>query len=340
MDNYFEEFEKYVIKSCSKENVNDLMKYFKITLNDKHVLATSYEFFKWQYYNLKKDNFNFLFCEDKEDTSILGVIGYIPNSFYDNNIKQESDYIWISNWSVQPKYRGLIGIQLLNAVLKYENTENIGAIGISDFTFKICTMLKFKANSLKHFYMAGNNVKNFELLKNYNLNRNISFKDGKYKFNHIKHIEELKIFMDFDFKTKGYFINKYEKNPFYKYYFCSIKNSLLVFRISEYNQAKLLRIVDFYGNAENLSDLYYSFQDLLNEFKCECIELYCSGIESELLFSSGFELQDNKKDIVIPYHFEPFASKNVLIEYVVNGNIPKYIFKGDGDRERPGIIKI
>lgn len=340
MDNYIQSFDKYVIKSCCEDMIYKLMEYFKSALSVNHVLATSYDFIYWQYYNEKRNNFNFLYCEDKHTNEILGIIGYIPNSLYDNSINKINDYIWISNWYVNPKCRGAIGIQLLNAIIKYESTENIGAIGISEFTFKICTMLKFKSSSLNHFYMTRNDIQSFKLIKNYNNHNRYDLESRNINLKFINTVNNFNYFSTDDFKTKHYFINKYEKNPFYNYYFCVIEKSLIVFRISEYNKARLLRIIDFYGNPKDLAEIYNSFQYLLSKFDCECIEFYCNGIDHEILFSSGFQLQDKNDNTIIPYHFEPFAYKNINIEYVSNGNIPKYIFKGDGDRERPGIIKI
>ena len=73
--------------------------------------------------------------------------------------------------------------------------------------------------------------------------------------------------------------------------------------------------------------------------KHEYVDIYEVGIEDEILENSGF-LERVEKDVnIIPNYFEPFVQENIEIYYMSNCKDKFRMFKGDGDQDRPSIVK-
>lgn len=327
MNNYFEDIGNYNIISLVEEDLSSLMNYFEKILGKEHILSKSCKFIKWQYYNKERNNYNFLIGKNKHSNKIEGVIGYIPNIYY-GYLKQKKNIIWLSNWSAE-KNSGGLGLRLLNAVSKYEKNFNISALNVSEDAVKIYKLLKYKEGFLNHFYMVNKKKKDFSIIKNYDFKLECKFKKSQYILDEYK--------MDIEF-----FNNKYVNNPYYNYILYSIKDKSnikanIVFRISEFNNSNALRIIDFCGDISVFEGMNQQFQTLMEKYNCEYIDFYFDGIDFDILKKCGFENIDDS-NVIVPYHFEPFKLCNVSINYITKGEKPEYIFKGDGDRERPGII--
>lgn len=319
-----EDYGKFNIRSCSKDDIHGLMDYFKKILSSKHILADDLDFINWQYFDSIEENYNFIIGVDKENNSISGVVGFIPNGHYGVSCFK-NDFIWLSNWAAD-KNTGGLGLKLLTAVIKAYKGIGIGGINISPDALKIYSMLKFENGVLNHYFMPNNNLTNFKLLKNYNPANNLKFESKGFKFIPYS-------------GNDNYVVNKYIKSLCYKYHVFDISdgNSICasaVFRISENNGASILRLIDFSGDINVLESMYFEFQNLICKFHAEALEFYCYGIDYTILLKGGFILNDGS--YILPYHFEPFADCNVTLNFVVSENKPNYIFKGDGDRERPG----
>ena len=65
------------------------------------------------------------------------------------------------------------------------------------------------------------------------------------------------------------------------------------------------------------------------------------GIEKKAFYISGFKLIEDIENLIIPNYFEPliFENKDILFAYKKVGNIKFNIFKGDGDQDRPNILR-
>lgn len=340
VNGYYEDRDNFCIRSCGASEIDRVMDYYKKTLGDDHILGTDKTFVDWQYFNKKRINYNFLCLTDKQSNTILGVVGYIPNSHYDDLITPENDFIWIVNWSVLETAPGGSGLKLLSSVSKYEECKNLGSTGVADSAISFYRLFKYKADRLRHYCMVSGSADTFRLVKNYKKNKKKTFPQNCCRFEPFS--ENEKIFV-FDYhKTERYFINKYIRHPYYKYYLYKIIKDgkpcgLAVFRISEHNGGRLLRHIDFCGDIAYLDGMYDELQRLMDRHSAEALEYYCFGID---LTDYGFVDVEKADDLIVPYHFEPYAEKNAAIAYVYKNETPALVFKGDGDRERPGRINV
>lgn len=73
----------------------------------------------------------------------------------------------------------------------------------------------------------------------------------------------------------------------------------------------------------------------MQENKWEYIDLYCYGIEDDILKRSGFLKRTENDPNIIPNYFEPFEQKNVDIYFVSNVMENLHLYRGDGDQDRP-----
>ena len=70
-----------------------------------------------------------------------------------------------------------------------------------------------------------------------------------------------------------------------------------------------------------------------NEY--EYVDFYQYGIDHAIFDTAGFTLNLLTDDLIIPNHFEPFVQKNKTLHFFTSEHGQFYIFKGDGDQDRP-----
>ena len=101
----------------------------------------------------------------------------------------------------------------------------------------------------------------------------------------------------------------------------------------------IIRIVDAFGNFK-LFKICNKFYDYLFEiFNSEYLDVLNIGINEKIFLSSGM-VKANYTKTTIPNYFEPFLKKNKKIIFAHHYKLKKkiYVFKGDGDQERPNLL--
>ena len=98
-----------------------------------------------------------------------------------------------------------------------------------------------------------------------------------------------------------------------------------------------MRIIDIFGDIDNVGSLKKQFENLLSIENAEYIDLLNYGISEKIFKKLDFSKLDfSSDDIIIPNFFHPFIQRNIKIEF---SYISKYedftIFRGDGDQDRP-----
>ena len=165
----------------------------------------------------------------------------------------------------------------------------------------------------------------------------------------VENIDELLKLIDYQdlkkynfYKSPEYFNKRYFNHPYYKYHVLvksKNANSILVYRIVKANGGSCIRIMDFLGDEKEFNKLTNYLIDKMLKEKHEYIDIYEVGIEDKVLESSGFVERIEEDSNIIPNYFEPFIQKNIEIYYMSNCNSKFRMFKGDGDQDRPSIVK-
>ena len=321
-----------MIEYMKKIDKEELFSFLKENWNNNHIYLKDQKYFDYEF----SDNSNFVLA--KNDDKIVATLGYFD---YDN----KGD-IWTVIWKNSGKMDdGLKCLQfLLNAGYK-----SVSSCGISKKTIPIYEFLGINTGRLRHFYILNQGLEEYNIAKISEKNiKKIETKDVEDLIE-VENIDELLKLINYQelkkynfYKSPEYFNKRYFKHPYYKYHiFVKAKNanSILVFRIIKANGGSFIRIMDFLGDEKEFKELTnYLINKMLKE-KHEYIDIYEVGIEDEILENSGFIERIEKDSNIIPNYFEPFIQKNIEIYYMSNCNSKFRMFKGDGDQDRPSIVK-
>jgi hypothetical protein len=329
-----------------KGNIKLIQKFLSNNWQKNHIISKEIKILNWLHYNKFEKKYNFVLEKKK---NILGFLGIIKNSKFSKKLKK-LDSIWLTTWVAKKEELG-VGIKLLNHSIENYDYCKIGTVGCNESVKNIYKYLGFITGNLTQYYIPNLKIKNYKLIK---LQKNFRKKNidislplsstlnevTRINFDKFKNFKKkyIKIFA----KDEDYFINKYIKNPFYKYivFEFKIKEKLIGYyfaRESFNKNNKCLRIVDFFGNVNNIFDSSKLFKDIIEMNNYEFVDIYFFGKKDNK--SYFIENKYNKKTI-IPNHFEPFIKKNIILNFAIlkKKNFKLYLFKGDCDQERPNII--
>ncbi len=99
--------------------------------------------------------------------------------------------------------------------------------------------------------------------------------------------------------------------------------------------SKVLRVIDYMGDVGELKYLGGAFEELIHVSEYEYIDFYCYGVDEEILNKAGFVKKQFNDVNIIPNYFEPFVQQNIDINFATSEADNFYMFKGDGDQDRP-----
>ena len=318
------------MKELDKRN---LFEFLENNWNINHIYIKDQKYFDYEF----SDNSNFILAKNNE--KIVAILGYFD---YDN----KGD-IWTVIWKNSGKMDdGLKCLQfLLNAGYK-----SVSSCGINRKTIPIYEFLGINTGRLKHFYILNQEIEEYKIAKISKKNiKKVEYEKVKDVVE-VNNIGELLKLINYQeklkkynfYKSPEYFNKRYFKHPYYKYHILvKFKNadSILVYRIVKANGGSCIRIMDFLGDGKEFNELINYLIDKMLKEKHEYVDIYEVGIEDEILENSGF-LERVEKDVnIIPNYFEPFVQENIEIYYMSNCNSKFRIFKGDGDQDRPSVVK-
>ena len=329
----------YLIRFATLADVDGIMNFIQSHWKPNHILAVDRSFFLYEYQD--GNDINFALGIDTMSNEIVGVCGFIKNS----KERKGSD-IWGSLWKVTKTANPMLGIQILEFIPANTECRTFSSVGIATKTLPIYDFLRFKTNKLNHFYRLQN--KEFYQVVNVVEKQIPAYvEDKKFELKRITTFEEINasVFEDksrFPHKDAWYIEKRYFNHPIYEYAVYAIASesmdSIIVTRTVRHNETKILRIVDYIGDENQLKYLGSAFNQQIEVENYEYIDFYCFGIAPQILEECGFILNENNRKIIIPNYFEPFVAANTDLYFFNNCESDKfYVFKGDGDQDRPSI---
>ncbi|NDJ28027.1 hypothetical protein DMB95_07815 [Campylobacter sp. MIT 12-8780] len=335
---------QHEIRFCHIDEADLLMNFIENHWKKGHILAHSKELLDFQHLDKENKRYNFVVAFNTQSKEFDAILGFIPLSKYDISLKSLNEY-WLAIWMVKKEFaKHGIGLKLYYHFIKCFEPSSIGIIGISEDAKKIYKAFKYKIDFLQHFYIKNETLKDFKIASfSQNLQALSSSSTHKIEQISLASFKNTKLFLAHSpRKSLDFFINRYEKHPFYTYEFFGIFEKdflqcILVMRENKIQGAKCLRIVDFAGTFPN--NLYAQFQTLLQKRQCEYLDLLCYTENASEILKAGF-ICKNEQDLV-PNYFEPFEKKNVNIEFAYKTEAKDYILcKADGDQDRPNILPL
>lgn len=343
MKNKYDEY--YNFRLASATDVDNIMKFIASDWNSNHILAKDKEFFLWQYGRSEYGDYehiNVVLMTDKKD-SILGIIGFIA---YSNDVNRFD----ISPAITKVKSEGLIplaGIEFMKRQMNIVGERHHLSYGTNPNTIKPIykNVFHYRVGQMQQFYMLNDNVVEFKIAS---IGKHEHYRTVDYGFsmNEFRYIDEVSDLFEFTrdfyrlvYKSKEYINKRYFQHPVYDYRKWIIRDdageilALLFAREIVIEDRKVLRIVDYRGELENLYKIGHQLKEILHSDNYEYIDLISDNLSSDLMKENGFLLLNQFGENVIPNYFEPFVPKNIVLHYENDDNC--VIFKADGDQDRP-----
>lgn len=328
-----------------KIKINKLKELFSLVknYNKNHYFVKNISFFKWQYFYKKNINGFFLSFKNKFYAFQL----YIPLSQYDKNLSNKE--IFLTNFYSTGKLLGA-GFLVFQKIIDTLKPNFIGSSGIwSNQLLHYHKRLNFKVGILDHYVYLSPYLKNFKIYsskqkknKSIYINKILNKKSNYFLMGEkkIKQFNNLKFKQYYPTKSSKYILNRYYNHPKYDYLIYGINekmnNSLIVFRIQNYNSSNIIKIIEYFGSNQDFIKYKDLFKILLLEKKSEYLSFYSHGMNKQIILKSGFVLKREKSEIY-PELFRPLTKKNIKLSFAYKTRIKKKIrfFLGDGDRDRP-----
>ena len=321
-----------MIEYMKESDKRNLFKFLEQNWNINHIYLKDMDYFEYEF----SDKSNFVLA--KKDDEIVATLGYFD---YDN----KGD-IWTVIWKNSGKMDdGLKCLQfLLNAGYK-----SVSSCGINKKTIPVYEFLGIKTGRLKHFYILNKEIEEYKIAKISEKNIKKIVSKNAENLIEVENMDELLKLIYYQdlkkynfYKSPEYFNKRYFDHPYYRYHILvksKNANSILVYRIVKANGGSCIRIMDFLGEEKEFNELTNYLIDKMLKEKHEYVDIYEVGIEDEILENSGFLERVEKDSNIIPNYFEPFVQENIEIYYMSNCKDKFRMFKGDGDQDRPSIVK-
>lgn len=328
-----------MIRFANLNDVSDIMNFIHNEWQNNHILSRDKSFFLYEFQY--RDEINFVVSVD-DDKQINGVLGFIPSAF-----GEDIDVCTVM-WKVKKKSSDpILGVMLLEFLTDSNKFRTVMSVGINKKTVGIYKFLNLYTDHLKHYVLINQSIKNFKIaaiskvLQKKSFHSTQDFKliilTRNFNFDFSKHADNVL------YKDVTYFKKRYFDHPIYRYKVFGIEydkkvTSLIVTRIQQAEQSKILRIVDFIGNECELKYISKFLYQYLQENDLEYADFYCFGLSPASLIDSGFiEINQDSNEVIIPNYFSPFKRENIKINFFAETKYLEHLklFKADGDQDRP-----
>lgn len=273
-------------------------------------------------YHKNGDSLNYVIAIDENTQKIYGVCGFI---FANHN---ENPDVWIALWKVIPSGSSSLGLDMVHFLHNELRCNILACCGIKKEVKKLYEFLGYKTGTLYHYYRL-NNESEYQIA-------NIADKIEQVNGSKGAILQQIKSEIQFDemidyskevfcsclpYKDVDYVKRKYFHNIAYDYQIWAVKNekddinAIVVTKSITIGSSKVLRIVDFLGDEDELAKCGSSLDELLIRESYEYVDFYEYGLAEKTLTGLGMTLRDENDKNIIPNYFEPFVSQNVDIHF-------------------------
>lgn len=322
-------------------DTKNIMKFMDEIWKKDHILSKNQQLFLHEFQN--GDDLNMIIAKD-HTKKIVGIFGFM---YYNNSAVPD---IAGSLWKVDEKIKHpLLGFKLREYFQEHINHNFFAAPGANIKTKPIYKFLKMDWNIMNHYYITNDQLQKFHIAKN-PITKKIQKSEIKSIIKKIDKIEEIK---DFNFlynkqlvpkKDFNYIKHKFFDHPIRQYdiYTLSEDNiikNIFICRVAQNSNNSAYRMVDFYGELDNLDDIIQFLYHYILKKGYEYIDFINYGLDENILLEAGFNKVDFDDDNrIIPNLFEPFIQINSPIYCVSDKtNLEVRQFKADGDQDRPNV---
>lgn len=351
---YQEIYKEYDIHFCKEEEVDELIEFLKKYWKENHIFVLSRKLFDWQHYDAAEHRYNYVVAKHKVTNEIHSILGFVPTSQFDKEIKNME--IWPCIW----KSRDDVKVKGLGIILYYYLKENlpietISILGISEIALSIYKHWNFETGKIHHYYMMNESLEQYQLMSGYEgaskyepakIDEDIQIKEyGIKEYEDIS--EDAEIFSCLNkYKSKKYYIHRFFEHPSYQYQFIGMEKNgkllgIIIARKCGKESNYCLRIVDYIGSIKRMQGSRAAVMSYLKKNNYEYIDFVEVGLNAKDLNEAGFVDKKSEKGLIIPNYFEPFLMENIALDYAfktVVEDSKEEFFKADADQDRPNIL--
>lgn len=326
------------------DDAQPILEFLKRHWGEHHIFVTHPEVFFWQYKS-HDSKLNFMLAVNDDSDSIIALIGFIPTSHFDPELRHEKD-VWGAVWK-SAEGKGMVGLQLLLSMQKELSVASYSGIGLSEGAQQIYTHLKYEVGTMEHYYITTEGNTQVMMSPPCSATPKRFYPSSTLRELDSSEVQSIDLVSRCSPKKSAtYLVNRYANHPYYDYLFHSVEMegkivAIVVSRIVHVVDldTSCLRIVDWYGDWSAPLDHRDALRELICELKCEYVDLVCKVENTGHFQRHGFTLKDPAIEIV-PNYFEPFVKDNIDLKYVYTGTHNRFaFFKGDSDQDRPNILK-
>lgn len=340
---------KYIFRLADITDVPAIMTYIGKEWKRGHILACNKAFFLWQYGNSEYEdykNINVVLMCEKDSNKIVGLNCYVKYSDDNNQMFISSALTKVSQSVSIP----MAGVELIRRFHSLVPAKAYFSYGTNPKTMLPIgeKIFGYHTGIMQQYYMLNRGIKDFHIAKVYPPIKE-SYNSGNCEMKEIHDLSETNGKFDFErrytklpYKSKKFIQKRYFDHPIYQYRKWMLEDQngvvkgLLFGREIAYDNAKILRLVDFRGDINALSEIGKALHLVLEKETYEYIDLMVSKFPDDLLQKSGFTLLDVNGKNIIPNYFEPYVQENVSLHFQESDEV--IIFKADGDQDRPNRI--
>lgn len=326
------------IRRAEHKDIPGIMQFMDEYWKPGNVLAKNRDFFEWQFVDGNKLNM-FLGIDD-EIGKIYGILGGIVYS------KSSNPDVSGCTWQVIKSSIPMLGPMLLEYMYKHLNVRYSYAAGLSDDAVRVNELTGHVIAEMDHYYRLADRAE-YKIASVEDKQIPAAEETG-YSLKRIFHVEEMKkvipeetlakqlLSKDYDYIEKRYF-----KHPIYQYDIWKIvdskgsSQSVLITREEVMKEYKMCKIVDHYGQMEDLGKIAAALDYLMQKNNYEYVDVYSFGIPVEIYERGGFVRCDTTGKNIIPNYFHPFVRENISLRLVDSKVEGVRLFRGDGDQDRP-----
>ncbi|MEE3466920.1 MAG: hypothetical protein VZQ83_00615 [Eubacterium sp.] len=302
-------------------------------------MARYRELMEYQHY--VNGEFRYVIAEDSD--GISGVVGYIQ---YNESATPDISSTMIC---VRPGADGLLSFEMVDFLETETHCENHFGLGLAPdkggllVRARGCTMKR-----VSHFYRLNN-------LDCYHVARITDKRICEVNADEIKELRVLEspadlsdLFLEDYLKSKvpykdiSYYTHRYFDHPVFRYHLWQWNNGVMVGRIQELGEYRVLRLVDWIGDDDDIAGIGAGLDTFMREESLEYCDLYCYGLPADCMKAAGFEERSEDDVNIIPNYFEPYEQRNVELFFSLGDKNKDliHVFKGDSDQDRPNRLML
>jgi len=143
------------------------------------------------------------------------------------------------------------------------------------------------------------------------------------------------------YKDRSYVEKRYFQYPWHSYRLFKLSNdncmALLALREIEWENSRMLRVVDFIGDRSLIKDCGKFLEGLMKAQNAEFTDWYSFGVSDADMSQAGFSIRYSDDKNILPMYFSPLLMSNVDVTVFTNREDGFMMFRADGDQDRPNL---